>query len=817
MPLSETVLLAAGLLTIAMVAAGLCRNLPIPFTVLLVIIGIALGSAARSWPQFQPLLHFQLNPELVLFLFLPALIFESAFNLEARQMVKDLGPILALSIPALLISALLVGTGLWLVLDIGFLLALLFGALISATDPVAVIALFRELGAPRRLTIIVEGESLFNDATAIVLFHIVLGLLAAGAVTVADAGIAAGEFVRVFLGGALAGAIIGYAVSELLYRLSLGLSSALVMSLVVAYGGFSVAEHVLHVSGVMAVVAGAITFNMFGIGRIPQPATRLVAETWEVIALVCNSMLFLLVGLSVDVVQLLARFDIILLATVIVLIARAAAVYSLVPAATRLFELPPVGMGERHIMWWGGLKGGLAIAIVLSIPTEVEGRGLLLDLTLGVVLASLLVNAPTIRPLIRFLGIDRLTDEERAELRHGLVAARNHAWEILHGMQGAGLVSRNTSRQVRLRTEQLFEEAAPAQDRRQDRRHLAITALRLELDELRRLYGIGLIQHYIYLDMLNNLQRDREAWLSEQQKQIVPTETGGLFLRLEKAVLRRLREHDWAAGILARYQYLRFSQSLQRDMAGVLTSSAVLEALEREHEHETALREQLSAIYRERLSRRKARLLRVAAEFPDFYRRFEMQLSMKVALTAALHSTEQANQHGELSTKVLTRIERRIHDALAVLPPISSPAPALRPGELISAVPLLNGISPELLERLAALAQPVTFLAGDVVIGEGEHGDALYIIMHGMVDVYRTDAADTAVAELRDGDFFGEVALFGDHVRTATVKAVTPSTLLRLRRRDILALADAEPELRNCLIEARDERSRPDKETGAGS
>jgi len=320
MPLSEVVLIVMGLLTIAMLVAGFCRNLPVPYTVFLVILGLFLGWMARAYPEMQGLLEFQLTPELVLFLFLPALIFESAFNLNARQLVKDIAPVLTLAIPALLISTALIGTGLWLILDINLGLALLFGALISSTDPVAVIALFKELGAPERLTILVEGESLLNDATAIVVFNIILGLVISGAFAWTDAGLAVFTFIKVFIGGILVGALIGFVISELLHRLFTGQSAFMIMSIVVAYSSFVIAEHLLHVSGVMAVVASAITLGVLWVSRISQAATHVVRETWEVIALVSNSLLFLLVGLSVDLTGLLARVDIITVAIILVLL-----------------------------------------------------------------------------------------------------------------------------------------------------------------------------------------------------------------------------------------------------------------------------------------------------------------------------------------------------------------------------------------------------------------------------------------------------------------------------------------------------------------
>ena len=166
MPISDLVLVIMGLLTVAMLAASIGRNLPIPYTVFLVVIGMLLAGLAGPVPALAPLQEFRLTPDLVFFIFLPALIFESALNLDARRLLKDIAPIFVLAAPALLISTALIGVGLGAYLELDLTLALLFGALIAATDPVAVVALFKELGAPPRLTTLVEGESLFNDATA---------------------------------------------------------------------------------------------------------------------------------------------------------------------------------------------------------------------------------------------------------------------------------------------------------------------------------------------------------------------------------------------------------------------------------------------------------------------------------------------------------------------------------------------------------------------------------------------------------------------------------------------------------------------------
>ena len=441
--------------------------------------------------------------------------------------------------------------------------ALLFGALIAATDPVAVVSLFKELGAPVRLMTLVEGESLFNDATAIVLFHILLGIVAtASGFGVADVGPAVVEFFRVFFGGIAVGAVVGFGISELMRRIDSGHMAILVMSLVMAYVSFVTAEHLLHVSGVMAAVSAALAMGAYGVTRIPPSAMKLTYETWEVIALICNSLLFLMVGLSVDIGVVSDLFLEIIVVAILVIAARALSVYTFVPTTTRLFKLPMVNTGERHIMWWGGLKGGLAIAIVLSIPEDLPGKQFLVQLTLGVVMFTLLVNAPTIRPLIRFLGIDRLTEEEQAELRRGLLAGKSEAHGMLDSLHAAELISAGSYTALTERLQDTFE-AEPAENvTRVGLRHAHLEALRIELDELEHLFDIGLIKEYTYLDLRATLRRDREHWMDSGAQEADDLSALNPFQRLEQSLIRRLREANWAARLLAFYQGVRISHSV---------------------------------------------------------------------------------------------------------------------------------------------------------------------------------------------------------------------------------------------------------------
>lgn len=805
MPISELVLVIMGLLTVAMLAASIGRNLPVPYTVFLVVIGMVLSALADNIPALDPLQSFQLTPDLVFFIFLPALIFESALTLDARQLLKDIAPIFVLAAPALLISTALIGFGVWAYMGLDLTLALLFGALIAATDPVAVVALFKELGAPARLTTLVEGESLFNDATAIVIFHILLGIALAGTFTTGDIGHAAIEFVRVFFGGVLVGAVIGFGIGELMRRIRGSELAILVMSFVMAYSSFVIAEHVLHVSGVMAAVSAAVSMGLFAITRIPRSALQSIHETWEVIALVCNSLLFLMIGLSVDVGVLIHNFDGIIVAALLVLAARAAAVYTLVPATTRLFSLPRVNMGERHIMWWGGLKGGLAIAIVLSIPETLDGRQTLVELTLGVVLLTLLINAPSIRPLIRWLGLDRMSEEENAELRRGLLEAQQQAHAVVERLTATtGLAPARVS-SISKQLDGVFEHDVPGTDPSRHLRHAYLEALQIEMDELESLYKLGVIHEYTYLDLRNRVSRDRAA-RAGVHGDTLPGDAAGApsgFARIEQLALRWLRERNAFAGMLARLQSARLSQGIQRDIAGILCGEAVIAALPVRAGLTPRDAAAVVALYRERVQRKHARLQRLRADFPEFYADLEDRLARTAALTRARQYAVSSLHSGDIGAKAFSRIERRIVDALASLPATSDDKSGPTAATLISRVPLFNGLPDPVLAKLAEHAQTVTFLPGDIVIGEGERGNALYILVHGAVEVVRGDDDDAQrLALLGEGDFFGERALLSDEIRSATVRAIRSLTLLRLTRNSVRALADEHHEIATRLERA---------------
>ncbi|MCW8924549.1 MAG: cation:proton antiporter [Gammaproteobacteria bacterium] len=811
MPLSETVLVIMALLATGIVASGVFRKLPIPYTVILIVIGIVLARLSEVWHPLGPLQHFHLTPDLVLFIFLPALIFESGLNLNARQLVKDIAPVLTLAVPALLISTGLVGAGLWLVLPIDLMVALLFGALISATDPVAVIALFKELGTPERLTVMVEGESLLNDATAIVVVSILLGLYAASPTSGLDvAGTAVGQFLVVFFGGALVGAVFGFVISWMMTRFAHESSAVLILSLVLAYVSFVVAEHDLHVSGVMAVVACAIVFGIFGMPRLPRESVELMHETWEFIAHICNTLLFLFVGMLVDFSSLVGDFWYILLAVALVQASRAALVYSSVPLIEKIFKLPHVTLGERHIMFWGGLKGGLAIAIVLSLPVDLPGRELLIHLTLGVVLFTMLVNAPTIRPLIRSLGIDRLSADELAELKRGIIGAKYEVDHILERFTVSGLLSKAGHHAVKDETNGILNEWMPEVIGDDEFRHQRLNALNAELQEMDDLFKAGVLNQYSYLDLRSEIMRKYDHIVTEHRagKIVRSRRRDNIFVRFEDALVRRLREKDWAAGFLSHYQNRRLSNHLMRDIARILMAEAALKNLYEDESVSAEHREKIESIYARQISFFREHISDIRNSFPEFFERFEAHLCSRSALVAALHDIEEMHHRGSITTKVYVYLEERMNHALDEIRPITEPVQSLKPKDLIELVSLFSGLPVEALDKIAQRATAVNYLEGDTIIGTGEHGDALYVIARGRVEALLLhDGEETKLGELGAGDFFGEMALLGDSVRKADIRAIGSCSLLRINSKDVMDVASQHPEVSERLEKAKAERS----------
>ena len=408
-----------ALFSVATAVALVARRLKLPYTVALVLAGLALGTAhAFEAPK--------LTKELLYAVFLPGLLFEAAYHLELRRFLQNKLAVFGLAIPGLIAGvALTTGLVTPFVKEISAAEALVFAALIGATDPIAVVALFKSVGAPKRLAVLVEGESLLNDGTAVVVFTLVLAYITGHPTSLPAASL---DFVRIVGLGVLVGAAIAYAVSYVIHKVDDPMIE-ITLTTITAYGSFVAAEH-FGFSGVIATVtAGMISGNHAARTGMSASTRVAVASFWEYLAFALNSLVFLLIGFEVRLSSLLAAWKPILLAYVAVTLARAlvaAVTYVLLRRTRERFPFAWVA-----VLTWGGLRGALSMVLVLGLPTALPHRELIVSITFGVVVLSILIQGTTMGPLLRRLGLVGTNgSSDRDRLRGSLKARRAALGEL---------------------------------------------------------------------------------------------------------------------------------------------------------------------------------------------------------------------------------------------------------------------------------------------------------------------------------------------------------------------------------------------------
>jgi CPA1 family monovalent cation:H+ antiporter len=447
------------LFVVATAVAIAVQRLAIPYTVALVFTGLVLG-----------LLHVfeapHLTKALLFGVFLPGLLFEAAFHIEFKQFWRNRLAISSLALPgvvaAIALTAIIL-TPVANVLHFGQSFtwehALVFGALISATDPVAVVAVFKNLGVPKRLAVLLEGESLLNDGTAIVIFTLSLALVIGTVVTARGL---AFDFIRIVGIGALIGMGVGLAVSQVIKQVDDPMIE-ITLTTIAAYGSFLAAEH-FHCSGVIATVSAGILCGNYGARVGMSPSTRIAVETfWEYVVFALNSIVFLLIGLEVDFQALLASWQAILVAYLVVTGSRALVIFGASSLLRRTRERIPWAWSV--ILTWGGLRGGLPMVLVLSLSKDFPHRELLVSMTFGVVILSILVHGLTMSPLLRWLGVVRGHEERAAyELTRGKLQAAHAALEEIDQMSHAHFTDPEVLAGLRREYEQKVERGRTTLD-----------------------------------------------------------------------------------------------------------------------------------------------------------------------------------------------------------------------------------------------------------------------------------------------------------------------------------------------------------------
>ncbi len=386
--------LFVGLVIIAVAVALIARRSAIPYSVGLVLAGLGIAI-------LLPDVTFRVTPELILAVLLPGLVFEAAYKIDLGELRQTFGIVVVLAAPGVLITAGVVAVVVSVTTGLDFSLAFLLGAMISATDPVAVVALFRQLGVPNRLATAVESESLLNDGSGVVLFAI--ALRAVSEPVTLTSGVAAFlltvavSVVIGFVAGRLARTLMRYADDNLI---------ELAISVVAAYGTYLLADRLNELGIIATVVVGIVLGN----GNARQPLFESTREAldvvWEFIAFMLTALTFLLMGLAISTDQLLAAVPTIVAGVVAITAARAFVVYVVIGGGERLLPRPSLlPLAYLHVMFWAGLRGAVAIALALSLPDSVPQHDLLTGSVYGVVLVTLLIQGTKAGSIVRRSGV----------------------------------------------------------------------------------------------------------------------------------------------------------------------------------------------------------------------------------------------------------------------------------------------------------------------------------------------------------------------------------------------------------------------------
>jgi CPA1 family monovalent cation:H+ antiporter len=814
------VIVLIGLLLVAAAAAIGLKRTHVPYTVGLVLLGLLLSALAERVDALEPLRELSLSPEIILFVFLPTLIFESAFNLDARLLSRNLAPVLTLAAPGLLLSTGIVGVLLTLLTPLPLGTALLFGALISATDPVAVIALFKELGAPKRLTILVEGESLFNDATAIVLFKIILAVVAGGLFTAATVGRGVVEFFIVFVGGLVVGAVIGYLMIRTIALAEDQPVVEVTLSTVVAYAAFIVADHYLGVSGVMATVGAGLVVGTLGSTRFTPEVRAYLHQFWEYAAFVANSLIFLLVGLTVHVMGLVQVAGLIAVAILAVLVARAVTVFGLVPVANRFSGDEPVGARSQAVLYWGGLRGAVALALVLSLPGDFPQRELLVSLAVGVVLFTLLGGGVTMRPLIHRLGLDRPSLAERVGRLQALIAAKRAAMASVQQVGTAGHFSTRLVTDVENEYSETIVEAekelaALRQEFGRDEMRGVIwsEALTVERNSYREQFERGLISEAVLheLELSVDLRRD------EVKRGRVPTElqaASPLEVRAGDGLMRLIGSIFPRSRMVRRHRLRKLAADFEYDAALMEASRGVIEAIGGLGELsgvDPAVTQECREVFERFAEEAMERLDTVAEHFPEYVQAVQRQTAQRIALDSEADAIEELASGGGIPPSVALEARRMVEHEQRRL--MRQPVAALEPNpeDLLARVPFFKDLEQSDFAMVVERLRERTVLPGETIIRQGERGDSLFLIARGVVAVVFAVPGESPkrVASLHAGEFFGEMALITQEPRSATVQAITGCHLYELLSSDVDQLCDVCGGVRDALIQAYEERRRP--------
>ncbi len=557
----EMIIASVVLLFVATLSSVVFKRIKIPYTIGLVFVGIVFYNVCGAIPAFQQFRHIRLNYDLIMFALLPSLIFSAAINIDSKLLFKNLNPTFLLAGPGLVVSTLITSLIMYYLTPLDLAGSLLFGALISATDPVAVISLFEIVGAPKRLRMLVDGESLFNDATAIVMFTLMQKVVLAGtAFSIFTLGGAAYDFMFIFFGGLFVGALCGYIMAQILLFIKDDTMVATALSAIVAYTAFIFAERVLKVSGVMACLGAGMVISHYSSSRFTAKTKNYLKQFWKFVSFIANSYIFILLGFTEKFylfstqIRDFSILKCIIWGIIAIQLSRAIIVFGICPLIGLRDKNKKIDWKYQVLMFWGGLRGAVPLALVFSLPENLPHRLLIIQITLGVVIFTLLVQGGTISKLLSVFKLDRASLFKRFSKNHALLLTYKHGMKKLKELASTWDFPPETVEQLKNKYKKKIEDQSiklndivenKDEEKHALRRSIWTQALRVECNSLRELFESGFIHENIFRGLDFCMDQQLETIINSNE--LPPLDAYGSF---QKNPVRKMIEKikHWSFG-----------------------------------------------------------------------------------------------------------------------------------------------------------------------------------------------------------------------------------------------------------------------------
>ena len=814
-------LVVASLLALISLVQPIAERLHVPYTVLLAAVGVIVGIVSTfllytpltdAFDKIvAPLVNLPFNASVFIVVFLPLLLFQAALTIDVREMIQDAAPILMLAVVAVFVAAATIGFGLSMVAGMPIVVTLLLGTIVATTDPAAVVAIFRELSAPARLTRLVEGESLLNDAAAIVLFTMLLDMLVSGRPP--DIAAESLRFAERFAGGVALGLISARLFAALLPLLG-GLRTAeMTLTLALPYLAYLMGERVVEVSGVVAVVTAGLTMGVYGRARLSPENWAYLEQVWEQIGFWAGSLIF--ISASILVPKLLVGIDFHDLGLVLVLVgaalaARALVLFVLLPLLSALKLSHKVSWAYKIAITWGGLRGAVTLALALAVTEnpllDPNVQRFIAILATGFVLFTLLVNALTLRPMIRLLKLDRLSPLNQALRNKVLALSFAEVKETVYGMAHAYEIGPKIARAVAQPYEARIREVSAQRDLEEaisDRDRIIIGLVALANRE-RRLILEHHAQRTVSASVIERLLREAGRILDGAKAE------GRIgYLRAGRALL----SYNWAfrfAHFL--HRWLGLDHALRRQVSArfeaLLVRRLVLEELRRFNQRRLSplLGGRVAELLGEVLSGRHEATSRaldaLRLTYPEHADALERRFLKQSALRMELAQYRDLYDKGLVGRELfedLLRDHQRERRRVEARPPLDL---GLRTEELLLRFEMFRNLGQTERGALTRLFRPRLAVPEQIIIRSGERGSSMFFISSGAVEV----VLQTHRVRLGRGDFFGEMALLSGRRRQADVVALGYCQLLVLSAADFRRFLKAHPSAKaeiDRVVEAR--------------